>query len=454
MPNALEQKILDFISEYELLRAGDAVLVGFSGGADSTFLLYFLNKFKSLLKIKLSALYVEHNLRGIESVEDGKFCRSFCENLNIAFYSDEINVKHFAGNKKLSVEEAARVLRYEKFLETARKIKANKIATAHNIDDNAETSLLNLIKGKSLRAIAGIPIARGNIIRPILCASKSEIVEYLKERKISFRIDSTNFANDFQRNALRNEIIPLIKEKINPSISKSVFKSSLVLKKQMEIIQKVASYLKPYFIEETVEGLKISLKLSDELGNEIFEEIIKQVLIERFDFKPDFNKVIALTKLLKAQTGKKIFLNNKLRAFRQRDSIVIFKVKIKNNEKVRLRAGESVETWLGKVGIEKWNDREILFGSDNRIEFIDADGLADEFELRSWEDGDSFVPLGMKGEKKISDFLTDVKADSLNKKDYLVLTNRNRIVWLVGFRIAEEFRVKTNTRNILRLWVN
>ncbi len=190
------------------------------------------------------------------------------------------------------------------------------------------------------------------------------------------------------------------------------------------------------------------------MGLEVFEEIVKRILIKSFNLKPSFSEISSIVKLAGAQTGRKIFVNNFVEAFRERDSIIIFKVKIKKSKKIKLRIGETAETWLGTVGIERWEKKEAAINTDKNIEFIDADNASEEFILRPWENGDSFTPLGMKGKKKISDFLTDVQADSINKKEYLVLTNNNRIVWLVGFRIANEFRVKISTRKVLKLWVN
>jgi len=454
MPEVLEQKILDFIEEYELIDENDHILVAFSGGADSTFLISFLNKFKELLKIKLSAIYIEHNLRGEESLQDGVFCEKFCLERNIPFLRKEINVKKFAESSKFSLEESARILRYREFDGATVLFGANKIATAHNMDDNAETSLLNLIKGKSLQAIAGIPLKRGNIIRPILCVSKSEILEYLNKNNIKFRTDSTNLQNDFQRNTLRNLVIPIIKEKINPSFSKSVFKTSLILRKEEKILRDYINGLMPKYIEESEIGFKIGLNLLDDFSTEVFERIIKQILVERFNLKVTYGEIISITKLVNAQVGKKIFLNNRVKIFRERDSIIIFKNKIKKIKAIKLKVGDSADTWLGTIGIERANREQAAINSSKKVEYIDADGVSDEFILRRWSKGDYFIPLGMKHRKKISDFLTDVKVESHIKKNYLVLTNNNKVVWLVGLRLSDEYKVKTNTRNILKLWVN
>jgi tRNA(Ile)-lysidine synthase len=205
-------------------------LVAFSGGSDSVFLLEFLLKYKRRFKIDLAAFHLNHNLRGKEAKIDERFCKNLTAQKKIPFFSTSKNVKLFAKRNRMSLEEAGRELRYGELLKIAKTHNYKKIATAHNADDNTETVLLNLIKGTGIRGLSGIPERREEIIRPILVLTKKEILDYLHNKKIKYRTDSSNIKNDYQRNYLRNEVIPLIKDKLNPQFDSAVFRTSEIIR--------------------------------------------------------------------------------------------------------------------------------------------------------------------------------------------------------------------------------
>ncbi|RMD48377.1 MAG: tRNA lysidine(34) synthetase TilS, partial [Ignavibacteria bacterium] len=226
MNEYLFHKINEFVKERELISPGDNLLVALSGGADSVFLLNYLLELSKKNDINFTAFHVNHNLRGEESDKDELFCKELCDDWGVDFVSVSVDVKAYAKSNSLSLEESARELRYSKLEEYAAQHNFNKIVTAHNLGDNTETVLLNLFKGKGISAIAGIPVRRGKIIRPLLGISKDEIVKELTRLNIPFRTDSSNFDNTFQRNYVRNNILPLIKENINPNVEESIGRSS------------------------------------------------------------------------------------------------------------------------------------------------------------------------------------------------------------------------------------
>lgn len=226
---ATEQKVIRFIYENKLINSKDKVLIALSGGPDSVFLLHFFNKFRKKYKIEIGAVHINHLLRGKNSDRDELFCKTICEELLIPFYKLKKNVSSFSKMNKISIEIAGRKIRYEYFNKISKLYNYNKIATAHNADDNTETVLLNLIKGAGLKGIAGIPVNRNNIIRPILCLTKKEILEYLDANRFEFRIDESNLTNEYERNFIRNEVIPLLTNNINSSISKTILNTSLNL---------------------------------------------------------------------------------------------------------------------------------------------------------------------------------------------------------------------------------
>ncbi|MGA7836827.1 MAG: tRNA lysidine(34) synthetase TilS, partial [Ignavibacteriaceae bacterium] len=225
-----EEKVLKFIDQKNLISRRDKILIALSGGPDSVFLFHFLLKFRKRFQIDLAAAHINHKLRGKNSDADEKFCKDLCEQNDIQFFSTRKDVKKIAAAKKISLEEAGREIRYSEFKRIAVQNNFSKIATAHNCSDNAETVFFNLIKGTGLKGLSGIPIKRENIIRPVLVLTKNEILEYLSKKKLKFRMDESNLESEFERNFIRNEIFPLIKEKLNPAFEEKIFHNSEILK--------------------------------------------------------------------------------------------------------------------------------------------------------------------------------------------------------------------------------
>ncbi|MDZ7765030.1 MAG: tRNA lysidine(34) synthetase TilS [Melioribacteraceae bacterium] len=208
-----EEKVIRFVEKHKLIEQNNKLLIGLSGGPDSVFALYFFNKFSKRFKINLSVVHINHLIRGEDSDKDEDFSKKLCDKLSVEYISENVDVKKIKKKSKKSLEEIAREERYRIYQEQAEKLGADKIVTAHNQDDNTETVLLNLIKGTGIKGLTGIPIKRSNIIRPLLCLSKKEITDYLKSNKINYRIDRTNLENDYDRNFIRNKIIPQLIEK-------------------------------------------------------------------------------------------------------------------------------------------------------------------------------------------------------------------------------------------------
>ena len=226
-------RIYEFVKKYNMLSCGDIVVCGLSGGADSVFLLNMLCRLQNRLDITVEAIHVNHNLRGSESDRDEQFCRDLCRKLNIPFTAVSCDVKGYAEKNSLSCEESARILRYDIFREYS---AGKKIATAHNADDNLETVIHNLIRGTALKGLTGIPPVRENIIRPILTVSRKEIEEYLSEIGQNYVTDSTNLTNDYTRNKIRHNIIPLMRE-INGSLIETSVRSIDTLRSENNLIE-------------------------------------------------------------------------------------------------------------------------------------------------------------------------------------------------------------------------
>lgn len=450
--NATEQKVIRFISENNLILSGDRILIGLSGGPDSVFLLHFLNKFQKKFRIEIGAAHVNHLLRGKESDRDELFCKTICREISIPFFSIRKKVKSYSLKHKISLEAAGRKIRYDFFEKISNQHRYNKIATAHNADDNTETVLLNLIKGAGLKGISGIPIKRKNIIRPILALSKNEILNYLENNLFEYRTDSSNLSNEYERNFLRNEIIPLIQKNINPAITNSVLNTSINLQRLNAGLSEISANLKSKI--KVIPGVKVSIPVGfivDE--NEFISSyLIKEIVDENFSVKFESNDIKKILLLVNKTSGKSEELSSKLVGYRERDKIIIKKKSADlTPEKKIISVGDKIKINGRVFSILKYKFEKVQLSSSKNIEYISADKLKDNFIIRNWRKGDKFYPIGMKGSKKVSDYLNDIKINSFEKKDQLVLENDGKIVWIIGQRLDDRFKLKSNSKKVLKL---
>jgi len=449
-----EQKVLRFIDEKNLIEKDDKILIALSGGPDSVFLLHFLNKYSRKFKISFAAIHINHRLREKAASADENFCKEVTQKLGIPFYSVKKNVKAFAKRFKVSTEEAGRIVRYEEFGKLSVKEGFTKIATAHIADDNAETVLLNLIKGTGLNGISGIPYSRGKIIRPLLVLTKEEIVQYLKFLKINYRTDLTNLQSEYERNFLRNEIIPLIKKRLNPSLENTLLKSSGVFREINTFVKKQLADAIDNLVIKKRNQFCISLSYLNKIKNELKSEAIRFVFEKEYKIQLSFDEVKRIFSLLEKQPGRSINLQGKLKVVRERNELVV--INQKNDVKpkpVVISSGDSVKVDDKYLSIKEVKTKKKQFNSGKNKEFINGDKTEPKFILRRWQPGDRFIPLGMKGSKKVSDFLSEQKLSTYSKKDQMILTNDNRIVWIIGLRLDNRFRITPQTKKIYELCI-
>ena len=456
MIKSTEQTVVKFILNKKLIDAGDRILVALSGGADSVFLLEFLLKYKRRFSIDVAAFHLNHNLRGKEANIDEQFCKNFTAQKKILFFTTSKNVKLFAKRNRMSLEEAGRELRYGEMLKIARANNYTKIATAHNADDNTETVLLNLIKGTGIKGLSGIPERREKIIRPILVLSKKEILDYLDSKKIKYRTDRSNAENNYNRNYLRNEIIPLIRNNLNPQFDSAVFRTSEIIKGYSSLIDEQINNAFRKAVTYRQQKLIIKLKHLEETDVRLYGDVLRKSVRKYFNDDLENKNISDLLKLVRSQTGSEIRLSNRIFAVKERNSIIIFfkKRDMKNVKQVEIKIGEEKQFEGKSVSISVFNRDKLNFYDNVNKEYISKDNIKSSFILRRWRDGDRFYPLGMKNSKKLSDFLSEQKVRSSEKKEQLVLTNSGKIVWVVGIRIDERYKISAKTRNVLELCLN
>ncbi len=407
---ATEQKVLRFIKENELYSPGEKVLVALSGGPDSVFLLHFLNKFKNKFKIEIGAVHINHRLRGSDSERDELFCKAICDELSVPFYILRKDIKSYSKKNKISLEVAGRKIRYEFFEKISSENKYDKIVTAHNADDNAETVLLNLIKGTGIKGIAGIPVKRNNIVRPILSLTKKEILDYLNENQFEYRVDESNLSNDFERNFLRNEVIPLIQKNINPAFSNSALNTSLNLQRLNLGLAAIVSSLKSTVKVKFNRSVSIPIDFIKSENKFIISYTIKELIDENFSVKLESNDLKKIFMLVKKQSGKSEELSENLIALKERNEIrIVKKSALKNSNEKKISTGSEIKIARKTFSIFEVTRSDVKIGKSKNIEYISADGLSSDFIVRTWTEGDKFFPIGMQGSKKISDYLNDIK---------------------------------------------
>lgn len=417
------------------------ILVGVSGGRDSVALLDILIK----LGYQCTVAHCNFHLRGEESDRDEKFVQQLSFNLNIPYYSVDFDTVNYAKQKNISIEMAARELRYSWFTSLTKKINAQAIAIAHHADDNVETFLMHLVRGTGLKGLTGISPKNGLIVRPLLCCTRNEINEYIKNNNLSFIEDSTNQSVDFQRNKIRLQVIPLLEE-INPSVKK-------VLSESIERFSEINT-----FYENAIEKIKKQLLTVDNDQLKINIDLLckqaspKTILFEILH-PYGFNESIVqdIEKHLHDESGK-IFYSPTHYLIKDRNYLIISN-KIKKNETTFfITENDSEISFPLHLSItRKKKEQNFVISKDNRIIQIDASLIQYPLTLRRWTNGDTFFPFGMNRQKKLSDFFIDQKLNLKQKDETWLLLSQNQIVWVVGLRLDNRFKITESTQEVLEI---
>ncbi len=451
---SIEQKVIKFVDHFKLLNNGEKVLIALSGGPDSVFSLFFFNKFSKRFGITLAAAHLNHMLRGKQADRDEEFCKRTCADIRVEFYPEKYDVAGFAKQNKISVEEAARKVRYDFLLRIAKNYRFDKIITAHTMDDNAETVLMNLIKGTGLQGISGIPVQRDNIIRPVLALTKDEIVSYLENYKIEYRVDKSNKDLKYERNFIRHKILPLIKKNLNPSVEQNIFNSSLVFKKASDSLRKLKDEFLVDYVQFKKDYAVLELSGLKEENESLLGEVVKDIVVNHFKREFEFKDFIKIESLINKPVGRKVILTSDLEALRDREKIYFYPKQISTKQHLtEIKVGDIKEIAGKKISINYIEKDKVKFGNERDHEFISADEMDLNFTIRKWQAGDKFFPLGMKKHKNVSDFLLDEKIPAFIKKDQLILLNRNQIIWIIGLRIDNRFKITEKTKKVIELWI-
>lgn len=434
-------RIEDFISRNHLLEKDGKYLVALSGGADSVTLLWVLHE----LRYQIEACHCNFQLRGAESDRDEQFCVQLCEQLGIPLHRIHFDTRLYAEVHKESIELAARNLRYRYFAQLKEDVEADGICVAHHQDDTVETVLINLIRGAGIQGLTGISAKNDDILRPLLCVDRKEILAYLEEKGQDYVTDSTNLVDDVVRNKIRLNIIPMLKE-INPAASKNIAQAAHHLEEANKMLSSIA------ICGEKSEDGTIRVAVL-EIESAASAEYALYSSLSPYGFRGK-----AITEILASlhSTGKtwtsethQLVIDRECILIREKQTEAFQGMKIPETGCYVLPRGEKI-----KLSIR---EREIDF-SPSKEKFLitlDADAVTFPLHLRLAQNGDTFHPFGMKGKKLVSDYLTDRKKNLFEKQSQLVLEDaKGQIIWVVGERTSELCKIKEDTKKILYIQVS
>ena len=425
------QQNFSFLKEKKLL-------VAVSGGMDSMLLVDLFQK----LKFDFTLAHCNFQLRGTESDGDENFVVTYAKQNDITCFVAKFDTEKYSKAHKLSTQVTARNLRYNWFNEILEQEKFDYIVTAHHADDVVETFMINLSRGTGLDGLTGIPSQNGNIIRPMLPFSRKEIEEYVSENNLQWREDSSNASDKYLRNKIRHHIIPVFKE-INESFLQSFQNTLEHLNQEQSLINDAVQMVYEKVVSEENQQLKINISALLHYKNHI-------AYLYQWLNKYGFSAWNDVYNLIEAQSGKQI-LSEKYILLKDRDFLILSKKEKTNFEEIVIHSITEKPNFPLKLTLCNQSDisnqmKNVIFVDENKIQF--------PLTIRKWKEGDYFYPTGMQGKKKVSKYVKDEKFTLFQKQDAWILESNNQIVWIIGHRADERFKVENTTQTIIQITYN
>ncbi|HMI07486.1 MAG TPA: tRNA lysidine(34) synthetase TilS [Flavobacterium sp.] len=413
------------------------LLLAVSGGIDSMVMVDLFLK----CNYEIALAHCNFQLRGIESFEDQQFVEAFAEKNKIPVFTTQFDTRAFAEDYKISTQVAARELRYNWFYELLETENYDYILTAHHADDNLETFLINLSRGTGIEGLTGIPKQNEKVIRPLLNFSREKIEAYAKENQIEWHEDSSNASDKYLRNKIRHDLVPVLKE-LNPEFLSAFQKTQDFLQQTQAMAEDAAIMIYQQVVQEADDEIHFNIKKLKKLPN--YHSYLYQWLRE-FGFSA-WNDIYDLTE---SQSGKQIF-SPQFRLLKNRDFLILSPLPV-NNESDEYPIEENTKEVNFPIKLSFCKVADITDASNNAI-FADAQKLQFPLVLRKWNEGDVFQPFGMGGQsKKLSKFFKDEKLSLTEKEKTWLLCSQNQIVWVVGIRQDERFKIENTTKHILKI---
>lgn len=429
------KQFLNHLSSFQISESGKTLLA-VSGGMDSMVMLHLY----IATELPIAVAHCNFKLRGHAADEDALLVRRTCDQLGITFHLHEFDTQNYAWENGLSIQMAARELRYAWFEQLMDDFHYQQVATAHHLNDTIETVIMNWIHGGSLESFAGIPVKQNRIVRPMLFATRSEIEHYCQEHKIQWREDESNLTDDYTRNFLRHQVMPKLKE-VNPSLEQTIRRGLHKIAGETELLSMGLAQWQSRYLVRKEDRVAIDKHGFDQLHH---PDAILWKCIRPLGFNLDTcDEVIHA---MKGQPGK-IFYSSTHQLVIDRDALILTPRPLAWDP-VEVAAGQS-KVSIGKFEMVIADSKEAQLTKTQLEVLVDADQLRFPLTWRKWKAGDFFYPLGMEHRKKISDFLINIKVSRADKDDVTILESDGKIVWVVGYRLDNRFKVTPQTRHTI-----
>ena len=440
----MQQKVENYIQKQQLLTPKGKVIVGVSGGTDSVALLHILIS----LGYDCVIAHCNFHLRMEESDRDEAFVRNLAHSYRRPYYSIDFKTITYADQHKVSIEMAARELRYNWFYELLEKLNAQAIALAHHADDSIETMLMNLVRGTGLRGLAGITPRNKKVVRPLLCCTRLELEEYLVNHNLDHIEDSTNATSDYQRNKFRNEVLPLLTE-INPSLRQTLYNSLEYFEGSLAIYQQAIDNIKESIVDNQPRLIKMDIEIIKE---QVDIPTIMFELLHPYGFNSA--QIAQITELLDGESGKQ-FNSETYHLVKDRKYLILYAKDENSTDFYSIsqsdnEISEPISLKISKLAV----NTDFNPSKENDCVHLDSSKLIYPLQLRRWKNGDTFYPFGMNKQKKLSDFFIDNKFSLQEKEQTWLLVSGNEIVWIVGKRVDNRFRVTKDTLEVIEFRIN
>ncbi|MGH1366898.1 MAG: tRNA lysidine(34) synthetase TilS [Calditrichia bacterium] len=456
MKQSLKHAFLRFLKQHSLVQKNQRLLLAISGGLDSMVLLALFQEWQRMLQLDLHILHVNHQLRGAESDADEAFVAQIAKDSNLSFHSLKRDVQKLADEQRLSLEEAGRQARLEFFTERHHALNADAVATAHHLDDQAETVLMHLFSGTGLDGLAGIRLKRDILIRPLLFASRDAISTFAKQNDLRWREDESNKNLRFVRNRIRQLIIPYIQQHAGNFSREALLRSGLTLQEWLDATDSVLEEAKEKLVFDGIEN-KIRLEMGS--YREYFSrnrlrllEYCVNLIAER-PHQLSYNTFESFTSWLDNPTGRRFWLTKQISAMVRSGDLIIAGPVLQQELHEELLPDKRYEFLPPGIAVEVWKEsRSTTALPDGKLlERLDGEHISFPLILRTWKADDRFQPLGLAFEKKIKDFLSEGNKRFLPKEKSLVLLNGVDIIAVLGERISERYKVTNKTTQIINV---
>ncbi len=417
---------------------GKKLLLAISGGIDSMVLLHLFQQ----SKISIAMAHCNFQLRGLESFEDQKFVEDYADRNNIPFYSTVFDTNAFAEDYQVSIQMAARELRYHWFYELLDNESYDYVVTAHHADDKLETFIINLSRGTGLDGLSGIPAVNDKVVRPLLNFSRDEIEEYAKKNNVLWREDSSNALTKYVRNRIRHDLVPILKE-INPEFLSTFQKTQSYLQQAQQMVEDASTLVYQQVASEVNTEIHFNLQKLQQLPN--YQSYLYHWLKDY-----GFSDWIAIHDLVESQSGKQV-LSASFRLLKDRNNLILSPNAEQLDGDFYIEKGQMEVKIPLNISLCKVSD---ISTSSNSSIFVDEDKLMFPLQIRKWQEGDFFQPFGMDGQtKKVSKLFKDEKLSLFEKEAVWLLCSNQEIVWVIGMRADERFRIDESTKNSIKISV-